>query len=31
VYRKAGAITGKPNLDKVIETRFVDQALQDLG
>lgn len=31
VYRKAGAIKGTPDLKKVIETRFVDQALQELG
>ncbi len=31
VYRKAGAIKGEPNLNKVIETRFVEQALQELG
>jgi NitT/TauT family transport system substrate-binding protein len=31
VYLKAGAIKSKPNLNKVIETRFVEQALQELG
>jgi NitT/TauT family transport system substrate-binding protein len=31
VYRKAGAIKGEPNLNKVVETRFVEQALQELG
>ena len=30
VYRKAGAIKGEPDL-KVVETRFVEQALQELG
>ena len=31
VYRKAGAIKGEPDLNSVIETRFVEQALQELG
>ncbi|MFC7397216.1 ABC transporter substrate-binding protein [Chelatococcus sp. GCM10030263] len=31
VYRKAGAIKGEPDLNRFIETRFVDQALQELG
>lgn len=31
VYRKAGAIKGTPDLNRVIETRFVEQALQELG
>jgi NitT/TauT family transport system substrate-binding protein len=31
VYRKAGAIKGEPDLNRVVETRFVDQALQELG
>jgi len=30
IYRKAGAIKGEPDL-KVIETRFVEQVLQELG
>jgi hypothetical protein len=31
VYRKAGAIKGEPDLTGLIETRFVEQALQELG
>jgi NitT/TauT family transport system substrate-binding protein len=31
VYRKAGAIKGEPNLDRFVETRFVEQALHELG
>jgi NitT/TauT family transport system substrate-binding protein len=31
VYRKAGAIKGDPDLNRFVETRFVDQALQELG
>ncbi|MCS0497215.1 ABC transporter substrate-binding protein [Ancylobacter mangrovi] len=31
VYEKAGAIKGKPDLNRFIDTRFVDQALQELG
>jgi len=31
VYRKAGAIKGAPDLNRVVETRFVEQALQELG
>ena len=31
VYRKAGAIRGAPDLNRVVETRFVEQALQELG
>ena len=31
VYRKAGAVKGEPDLNRVIETRFVEQALQELG
>jgi NitT/TauT family transport system substrate-binding protein len=31
VYRKAGAIKADPNLDRVVETRFVEQALKELG
>jgi len=31
VYRKAGAIKGEPDLNSLIETRFVEQALQELG
>jgi len=31
VYRKAGAIKADPNLERVVETRFVDQALKELG
>ena len=31
VYRKAGAIKGEPDLNRVVETRFVEQALQELG
>ena len=28
---QAGAVKGEPNLDRVIDTRFVEQALQELG
>jgi NitT/TauT family transport system substrate-binding protein len=31
VYRKAGAIKGDPKLDRVVETRFVEAALKELG
>jgi NitT/TauT family transport system substrate-binding protein len=31
VYRKAGAIKSEPDLTSLIETRFVEQALQELG
>ncbi len=31
VYRKAGAIKAEPDLNRVIETRFVEQALKELG
>jgi NitT/TauT family transport system substrate-binding protein len=31
VYRKAGAIKGEPDLNRFIETRYVEQALQELG
>jgi len=31
VYRQAGAIKGTPDLSKVIQTKYVDQALQELG
>jgi NitT/TauT family transport system substrate-binding protein len=31
VYRKAGAIKGEPDLNRVVETRFVEQALHELG
>lgn len=31
VYEKAGAIKGKPDLNRFVETRFVEQALQELG
>ncbi len=31
VYRKAGAVKGEPDLSRVVETRFVEQALQELG
>ena len=31
VYRKAAAIKGEPDLNRVVETRFVEQALQELG
>jgi NitT/TauT family transport system substrate-binding protein len=31
VYRKAGAIKADPDLNRVVETRFVEQALKELG
>ena len=31
VYRQAGAIKGEPDLERVIDTRFVEQALKELG
>jgi NitT/TauT family transport system substrate-binding protein len=31
VYRKAGAIKADPKLERVVETRFVEQALKELG
>jgi len=31
VYRKAGAIQGAPDLKRAVETRFVEQALKELG
>jgi NitT/TauT family transport system substrate-binding protein len=31
VHRKAGAIKGEPDLNRVVETRFIEQALQELG
>ncbi len=31
VYRQAGAIKAEPNVDRVIDTRFVEQALKELG
>ena len=31
VYRKAHAVRGNPDLTKVVDPRFVDQALQELG
>jgi hypothetical protein len=30
VYRKAGAVKADPDLGRVIETHFVDQALKEL-
>jgi NitT/TauT family transport system substrate-binding protein len=31
VYRQAGAIKAEPNVDRVIDTRYVEQALKELG
>jgi NitT/TauT family transport system substrate-binding protein len=31
VYRKANAIRGEPDLNTLIDTRFVEQALHQLG
>ena len=31
VYREAGAIKSEPDVDRVIDTRFVEQALKELG
>jgi NitT/TauT family transport system substrate-binding protein len=31
VYRQAGAVKAEPNVDRVIDTRFVEQALKELG
>jgi NitT/TauT family transport system substrate-binding protein len=31
VYRKAGAIKAEPDVNRVIDTRFVEQALKELG
>lgn len=31
LYRKAGAVRGTPDLSKVIQTKYVEQALQELG
>lgn len=31
IYRKAGALKAEPDVNRVIDTRFVEQALQELG
>jgi hypothetical protein len=31
VYREARALKADPDLNRVVETRFVEQALQELG